>query len=91
MTIRYLVCIVSVLKSGLPQDAVPGAGSKIVFQMTSNRHSPRFCRMLVLLVAAFLSNHDPAVTLDYTLNFTYRHELPLLGRTTELLMTACRS
>ena len=46
--------------------------------MTSNRHASRFGGMFELPMAALLSNHDPAIVLNYTLDFTNSHELLFL-------------
>jgi hypothetical protein len=76
MTIRYLVCMVLVLESGLPQDAVKCAGSNVILRMASNAHPSRFGGMFVLAMAALPSNHDPTVVFDYTQNFTNSHDSP---------------
>ncbi len=66
ITIRYLVCMILVLESGLTQDAVKCSRSNVILRMPSNGHPSRFGRMFVLAMAALLGNHDPAVVSDYT-------------------------
>ena len=78
MTMRYLVCIVLVLESGLPKDAIERTGSDIVLQMSCDCDAPRFRWVFVLTMAALLGNHHRSVSLDYTLNFSNSHRSPIL-------------
>jgi len=78
ITIRYFVCTILVLESGLPENTVESARSDVILGMSGNRYSPRFCWMFVLAMATFLSDHYPAIIFNYTLNVSNIHEFAIL-------------
>ena len=67
-----------VLESGLPQDAVKCTRRNIILEMPSNGYPSWFSGMFVLAMAALLGDHDPAIALYYTQNFSNSHELQIL-------------
>ena len=78
MTIKYFGGIVLILQSGLPQDAIERAWRNIVLRMPCNSHPSQFSRMLVLTMAALLSNQNPPIVLDNTQNLPNRHDSPFV-------------
>lgn len=77
--------MILLLQSGLPQNAIEGAGSKIILGMPRNGNPPRFGRMLKLPMTPLLGHHRPSIFLDYTLNFPYSRESSSLGSSKEIV------